>query len=60
MKPAWRKPTKVAIRVGCTCLPPCAHTNRVGNTICSYIACCAMAAGPLSAGASVVRRARVQ
>jgi hypothetical protein len=41
-------------------LPPCAHTNRVGNTICSYIACCAMAAGPLSAGASVVRRARVQ
>ena len=41
-------------------MPPCAHTNRVGNTICSYIACCAMAAGPLSEGASVVRRARVQ
>ena len=41
-------------------MPPCAHTNRVGNTICSYIACCAMAAGPLSSGASVVRRARVQ
>jgi uncharacterized protein (DUF4415 family) len=36
-----------------TCLPPYAHTNRVGNTICSYIACCAMAADPPSRGASV-------
>lgn len=27
---------------GRTCFPPYAHTKRVGNTICSYIAGCAM------------------
>ena len=36
-----------------TCLPPYAHTNRVGNTICSYIACCAIGADPPSRGTSV-------
>ena len=48
----WRKLREVEAQTR-TCLPPYAHTNRVGNTICSYIACCAIGADPPSRGTSV-------
>lgn len=41
-----------------TCLPPYAQTNRVGKTICWYIACCAMAPDSPARGASVAPNRR--
>ena len=51
----WRKLREVEAQTR-TCLPPYAHTNRVGNTICSYIACCAIGADPPSRGRPSRRR----